>query len=204
MPNVNCRMTRNAECVEKLIELRSITAVRMWYIEKYGIPASSANSLRSWLQLFRERGKMADRTRSGCPYTSTNEVRRIETLFISDPRVPIRNAGRELNIPESTIQRILRAILSMFPYRISLLQQVLPNDYQKRLEFAQHYRREMRNDAGYMNRIVFSDECLFHTSRKWTSTTREHGEQRMLERYKKFHKGLKRLRFGVECMNQGS
>ena len=41
---------REGEYVEKLIELRSVTAVRMWCFEKYGIPAPSANSLRSWLE----------------------------------------------------------------------------------------------------------------------------------------------------------
>ena len=114
MPNVNYSITRKAEFVEKLIELRSLTAVRRWYIEKYGIPAPSINSLRSW-QSFRERDTMADRPRSGRPSTSTNDVRRIETLFFSNPKVSIRNAEGELNIPRSTIQRILRATLRIFP-----------------------------------------------------------------------------------------
>ena len=69
--------------------------------------------------------------------------------------MPIRDAERELNIPRSTIQRILRATLRISPYRISFLQQLIPSDYRKRLEFAQHCRREMRDDAGYMNRIAW-------------------------------------------------
>ena len=81
---------------------------------------------------------MADRPRSGCPSRSTNDVRRIETLFVSNPRVSIRDAERGLNILRSIIQRILRATLRMFPYRIPFLQQLLPNDYQKGLESAQH------------------------------------------------------------------
>ena len=52
----------------------------------------------------------------------------------------------------------------MFPCRISFLKQLLPKDYQERLELTQHCGREMRNDAGYMNRIVLSYECLSHTS----------------------------------------
>ena len=92
MSDVNYSMTRNAEFVEKLIELRSVTVIRSWYIEKYGISAPSANSLRSWLQSFRERDTMADRPRSGRPSTITNDVRRIKTLFFSNLRVSIIDA----------------------------------------------------------------------------------------------------------------
>ena len=204
MPNVHYSMARKAECVEKHIELRSVTAVRWWYIEKYGIPAPSANSLRSWLQSFRVRGTMADRPRSGRSSTSTNDVRRVEALFVSNPRVSIRDVERELNIPRSTVQRILRATLSIFPYGISLLQQLLPNDYQRRIEFAQHCRREMKNDAGYMNRIVFSNECLFQTSgvvnkhnaRVW-GTENPRTVQEVPSRPEK-------VMVCVKCMNQGS
>ncbi len=164
MPNINYSLPRKAECVENLIELRSVTGVRRWYAEKYGLPVPIEKSLRSWLQSFRDRGTLVDRPRSGRPSRTDTDVSRIESLLLNNPEVSIRTAERELNIPRSTIQRVPRRILRMFPYKISFLQQLLPNDYQSRLEFAQHFRHEMRNDPGYISRIVYSDECLFHNN----------------------------------------
>ena len=52
----------------------------------------------------------------------------------------------------------------MFPYKISFLQQLLPNDYTERLHWAQHCRRELKNDPLYLSRIVFCDQYLFHAN----------------------------------------
>lgn len=157
-------MQQKAKCVEKMIELKSVTAVRRWYAIEYGNPAPSANSLRGWLQEFQERGTVGHRPRSGRPRISDEDVARIEQAFQENPKQSLRGASAALGIPFSTIRKVLRENLKMFPYRISFLQQLLPEDYPLRLAYAQHIRRELRNDSGYLERIVFSDECIFHTN----------------------------------------
>lgn len=157
-------MVQKSECVRKMHELKSVTRVRRWYATNRGIPAPSAQSLRKWVLDFQELGTMSDRPRSGRPSTSSNDVDRIENLFQENPQVSITVASAQLRIPRSTIHRILHKKLKMFPYKISFLQQLLPADYSKRLQYARHVRHELRNDPQYLDRIVFSDECLFHTN----------------------------------------
>ncbi len=135
MPNINYALPWKAECVEKLIELRSVTGVRQWYVEKYGLPVPIQNSLRSWFQSFRNRGTLVDRPRSGRPSRTDTDVSRIESLFLNNPEVSIKTDERELSIPRSTLQRGLRRTLKMFPYKISFLQQLLPNDWTVRYLF---------------------------------------------------------------------
>lgn len=157
-------MQQKAKCVEKFIELKSVTAVRRWYTRTYGNPAPSANSLRQWRREFQERGTVGHRPRSGRPQINDADVARIERAFQEQPTKSLRVASAELGIPFSTIRKVLHEKLKMFPYKISFLQQLLPEDCLIRLNYAHHIRRELRNDSGYLDRVVFSDECVFHTN----------------------------------------
>lgn len=51
----------------------------------------------------------------------------------------------------------------MFPYKIRFLQQLLPREYRRQLDYAQHVRLELRNDSRCLYRILILDECVFHT-----------------------------------------
>ena len=102
--------------------------------------------------------------RSGRPRISDAEVARIERTFQEQPSKSLRVASAELGIPFSTIRKVLHEHLKMFPYKLSFLQQLGSDDYPLRLNYENHIRRELRNDAGYLDRVVFSDECVFHTN----------------------------------------
>ena len=155
---------RKAAIVRRYIQTNSIIATQRWYRSIYGPPAPSGDSIRRWNDHFLRYGTVADLPRSGRPRVSSEDVSKIENAFNENPRLSTRNAERELGIPRSTIRDVLRKKLKMFPYRISFLQQLLPRDYVDRLNWAQHCRREIRRDSQYLSRIVFSDECLFHTN----------------------------------------
>ena len=61
----------------------------------------------------------------------------------------------------STLQRIIRVDLHLFPYKIQLTQRLLPVDKPRRLEWAQRVI-EMAEDAEqFWNKIIMSDEAHF-------------------------------------------
>jgi hypothetical protein len=52
----------------------------------------------------------------------------------------------------------------MKPYKLQLLQQLKPNDKQRRYEFCVKVQQWIEeDDEDFVNRIVFSDEVTFHT-----------------------------------------
>lgn len=51
----------------------------------------------------------------------------------------------------------------MFAYRMSFLQPLLPADYPLRLDYAQTNLRKLVNDSGFLERIVFCNECVMNT-----------------------------------------
>ena len=76
----------------------------------------------------------------------------------------LRNAEAQLQIPRSTIQRILKQLLSWYPYKIQTLQALSSIDRQRRLQFAQHVLSQPCGASEYLSKIVFSDECIFRVN----------------------------------------
>ena len=164
MPNVVISNQRKAACVQKYIQTGSIASTRRWYATTYGAAAPSRNSILRWYRRFLQNGTVADLPRSGRPQADPQVVSRIEGAFHENPRLSLRVAERVLQVLRSTICDVLKKKLKMFPYKISFLQQLSTRVYGERLQWSQHCRTEMEVDPQYLSRIVFSDECLFHTN----------------------------------------
>lgn len=52
----------------------------------------------------------------------------------------------------------------MYPYKMSSFRQLLLENYTRRLAYAQHIHRELRNDFRYLNLIFSSDKRVFHSN----------------------------------------
>ena len=105
---------------------------------------------------------------------NSSEVQEMElTHFNTHPRRSIRRAERDLSIPRSTIHVILRRRIRVSPYELRILQELEARDYVARRAFAARCLQNLKSDEKFMSRIIFSDECLFHVSRK----VRKHNDQ---------------------------
>ena len=79
----------------------------------------------------------------------------VRTTFARSPRKSIRKASNELQIPRSTIHKI-----------IQLRRHIKPNDRPLRAHFAAEMLLRIENDSSYLNNIVFSDEATCHSCGK--------------------------------------
>ena len=122
-------------------------------------PADS--TIRRWHQNFLSRGGVQQRPRSGRPRTSDANFNLVRQLYSTQPTTSIRDAERQLQIPRSTIQRILKKLLCLYPYKLQTLQALTTVDKQNRLRFAEHVLSQSCGATEYLRRIVFSDECIF-------------------------------------------
>ena len=60
------------------------------------------------------------------------------------------------------MQRILKADLELFPYKIQIVQQMACDDHQKSLDFAKPIVAKLNEDETFSNLIIMSDEAHFH------------------------------------------
>lgn len=85
-------------------------------------------------------------------------------MFVLNPKTSLRAASLALGISVIPVHKILRKLLSLYPYKIQTLQALLSADLQKRLRFAQHCLQYRSGPGEYLSRIVFSDECIFRVN----------------------------------------
>ncbi|GFU25496.1 uncharacterized protein TNCV_3620981 [Trichonephila clavipes] len=48
----------------------------------------------------------------------------------------VRRVAEALDLPRSTVQKIMRNILRYYPYKLQLVQELLPNDFETRHLFS--------------------------------------------------------------------
>ncbi|EZA52390.1 hypothetical protein X777_08882, partial [Ooceraea biroi] len=85
---------------------------------------------------------------------------RILNLFDNTPTQSVRRASAQLQISRNTIWRTLRAD-DRFAYHYTPVQELLPIDYQKRVEFCNWYVNAVERDNLFSSMILWTDEATF-------------------------------------------
>ncbi|GBL74144.1 hypothetical protein AVEN_231033-1 [Araneus ventricosus] len=73
-----------------------------------------------------------------------------------------RGISRTLDIPVSTIRKILRNILQCYPFKITHAQELVPADLPKREAFALQFLARMEVDNAWPWNILWTHEAHFH------------------------------------------
>ena len=153
------------ECVTWYNETKSITQTQRNYRGKHQRAPPSRNSILRWVQNFQDRGTVEIQSRSGRPSMTSEDEERVSNYFNRHPRTSLRAAESHLGLPRSSIQRILRNRLHLFPYRLHIVQALKERDYEARTEFANWCLQNVESDESFLNRIDFFERmCL---SRGW-------------------------------------
>ena len=77
-----------------------------------------------------ETGTVFDTKRSGQPKTSEENIERVRQAFQRSPLKSIRTAARQLELPRSTVHKVLHKNLRLYAYKVQMLQALQPNDIQ--------------------------------------------------------------------------
>jgi hypothetical protein len=101
--------------------------------------------------------------RSG-PHVSARapeEVDRVEEFFSENPSVSTRRASQELGISRTSLQRILKHDVKLYPYKIQMFQLLTSHHIEKRLAFGRRMLRWLERGKLDPSKIWFSDEAHF-------------------------------------------
>jgi hypothetical protein len=152
-------------CVPWLFETKSETQLQQNFHMHFGRKPPTRSSIRSWQKKFLEMGSVRDMGRSGQPHRSEENVWRVSKAFQWSPKSSWA-AARELQLTLTTLHRVLHQRLQLFPYKVQVLQALEVNDTPCRAAFAQEMLLWQDSDDGYLCKILFSDEAIFHVSGK--------------------------------------
>ena len=126
---------QKAKCVTWYMETQSITTVRRRFQTKYGEPPPVRNTILRWVNNFNSEGNVENRTGRGSPPVTEQSINSVRSYFRRHPRRSLRQAERDLSIPYSTVRKILRTLIHMFPYKIKRVRHLRDNDKVNRVRF---------------------------------------------------------------------
>lgn len=97
------------------------------------------------------------------PKTITTEDMELSVLLTTydDPHLGTRDIARRQSISRRSVQRILHKY-KMHPYHIQLHQELINNDYQRRVAFCEWALQKIRTTTCFSDTILFGDEATFH------------------------------------------
>ena len=107
---------------------------------------------------------MLQRKGAGRPQISEEEIQSVRVAYTRSPRKSIRRASTQLQIPHSTIHKVLHRNLRLYAYKVQLLQALKPEDELRQTEFAVTVLDRLDSDPGFLKCVCFSDESTFHVS----------------------------------------
>ena len=115
------------------------------------------------IKKFEEKGSIMDsklpvRHRTG---RSLDNIAAVSESVVGGSGTSIRHRSQQLDIPRSTMQRILTKDLHLHDYKIQLTQEVKPTDHVQRREFVNWVLENQKVDGNFSKKIIFGDEAHF-------------------------------------------
>jgi hypothetical protein len=126
----------------------------------------SRKSVRLWYIRFKETGSVENRKGAGRPRTSDANVLRVRNAFENSPTVSVRRASINLDMPKSSVHDVVKKQLHLFPYKIQILHELLPDDFQKRFDYSVSQLHLIEEDETALFYDAYSDEFTLHVCGK--------------------------------------
>ena len=147
---------------------RSIILVQRKFRAKFGkhVDAPTDKTILNIHRKASEDGELEDEQRPGRSRTATpNEnVEDLRASVSHQPQTSVRRRSRELQVSKTSVQRMLRQDLGLYPYRFRLLQEISDEDRAHRASFCEEMIFLLDDDFSLLDSLLFSDEAHFHLS----------------------------------------
>lgn len=152
-----------AQCVIWYAETKSPITVQRKFQRTYQRAPPDVKTIKAWFDKFLATGSVNRQPGSGKKPTSEDTIDEIREAFGRSPTKSIRRASRELQIPRSTVHKVLHKRLRLYAYKVQILQALKPDDLPKRQNFASEILDRIANAPNYLENVIFTDESTFHT-----------------------------------------
>ena len=109
-----------AQCIFWFIQTKPDVQTQRRYRTKYGIDPPPRSSILRWHKKFMEAGSMLDAVRSGRPRISAENIASVRKAFSRSTTKTIRTAAGELELPLTTVHKVLCKRLRLYAYKVQM------------------------------------------------------------------------------------
>ncbi|GFW58337.1 transposable element tc3 transposase [Trichonephila clavipes] len=128
----------------------------------------TAKNLRLMVTKFEETGSLNVRSGRGKKPVSAEAIEKVALQVEEDKSsnvlasTSVRRVAEALDLPRSTVQKIMRNILRYYPYKLQFVQEFLPHDFETRHLFSLQFLARLEVDPEWPWNILWTDEAHFH------------------------------------------
>ena len=160
-------------CVTLYLETKSLKTVQARHRRKFifnNFPHKF--QITRWVKKFKDTGTLMKSTKKGQKSTSGRKltarppesVDAVRNRVVRNPKKSLRKRSQELSLSRSSVHRILKNDLQLYPYRIQIKQTLTQNDMAKRVEMCQWFESKIEENPDFLQNVWFSDEAHFSLS----------------------------------------
>lgn len=139
--------------------------LRKWSTQFKNRPKPHFNTIKDLIEKFESTKSLHDDTENRRNRSSTSRtpeiIQKAREIHQDEPTISTRRLSQILGVSQSTAQKLLTKDLKLFPYKVSLGQQLTQAAVEKRLEFANLLLQLIDTDKIDTKKIIFSDEAHF-------------------------------------------
>jgi hypothetical protein len=122
-------------------------------------------AISGWVTKFRDTGSVARRTPVFSNTVRTEaKVAEVRAMLEEDPHLSVRRTANAADVSVGTAHAIMRGDIHFHPYKLQLVQELLPHDHAARIRFAEGQLAAIEGDPHLLENLVFSDEAHLHLS----------------------------------------
>lgn len=125
-------------------------------------PQITQSCVSKLLKKFNETGSVKDKLHTGRPKTATDDDTSLNVLLSiqENPHLSSREVGRVHAISHRSVLKQLHKE-KFHPYKMQLVQELVQDDFEKRVEFCNTMLEKFNMDLEFGKKIVFTDEATF-------------------------------------------
>ncbi|GFV86629.1 uncharacterized protein TNCV_4184831 [Trichonephila clavipes] len=128
----------------------------------------TAKNLRLMVTKFEETGTLNVRSGRGKKPVYAEAIEKVALQVEEDKSsnvlasTSVRRVAEALDLPRSTVQKIMRNILRYYPYKLQFVQELFPHDFETRHLFSLQFLARLEVDPEWPWNILWTDEAHFH------------------------------------------
>jgi hypothetical protein len=143
-------------------ETKLVIQVQRRYSREYGEQAPGKQSIKRCLEQFQKTGSVLYTKGAGRPAADADTVEMVREAFQPSTSNSTHRASRELQVPRSTVQKILLRRMKLHAYKIEIVQALEPDDGRHGKQFAMDMLDRIVSHSGFLDRVIYSDESTLH------------------------------------------
>ena len=157
---------QKAKLVKFYFETKSIVLIQRKFKRFFKVRhAPSPTVIRAIVHKCLEKGSFGNlKHKRGAKKTRRTPAaaQKAKEIMMAEPKKSFRRLGQELGCSKATAQRIAATDLKLYPYKITVHQQLEECDENARKRFSAWFLRKCETTAAFVDNVWFSDEAHFH------------------------------------------